>query len=258
MRKGLRPRRKLRPLPCRAAKPATVESAGCTTAAAASLSVFADDAEDSLRYERQMASYKPRARGIGAQLLCSREILGRNLRLHSKGVVRRKSETMTMRGLIPYLYVAALMASAAVHAEAGCPPGQMPVNASAPEGSAQSMASCAPIPTNPRGPSWRTRWGAIASDESGSFGIVTGIDSERKATKAALAKCARSGSKSCALDMTFRNQCAAVVANGTQVFIERAPYEEQAIAAGKTRCEESKAVECWVHYSGCSLPARVR
>lgn len=163
-----------------------------------------------------------------------------------------------MRGLIPCAYAIALMASTAVHAEAGCPPGQMPGNASAPEGSAQSMASCAPIPTERQAPSWRTRWGAIASDEAGSFGIVTGIDSERKAKKAALAKCARTGSKSCALDMTFRNQCAAVVANGTQVFMERAPYEEQAIATGKARCEESQAVKCWVHYSGCSLPVRAR
>lgn len=164
-----------------------------------------------------------------------------------------------MRRSIPAIFAIAALASAGLHAEGGCPPGLMPNNTSAPAGSAESMNSCIPIPTDTQGPAWSTRWGAIASDEEGSFGIVTGIDSERKAKKAALAKCAAErGSKSCTLDLAFRNQCAAIVTSGGQVFIQGAAYEEDAIAAGQKRCAESKAEKCWVHYSGCSLPVRAR
>ena len=164
-----------------------------------------------------------------------------------------------MRALLVSFFSLALLLCGSAHAEGGCPPGLIPNNTSAPAGSAESLNSCIPIPSDTQGPTWRTRWGAIASDEEGSFGIVTGVATERKAKKAALSKCAAErGSKSCTLDLAFRNQCAAIVTSGSQAFIQGAPYEEDAIAVGQKRCEESKAAKCWVHYSGCSLPVRAR
>jgi hypothetical protein len=146
------------------------------------------------------------------------------------------------------------------YAEGGCPPGHMPINASAPAGSAASMASCVPIPENePLVPQWKTRWGAIASQKEGSeFGIVTGAKSERQAKSAALAECTKRGGTLCEVILTFRNQCAAVVSSTTQSFAQGAAYEEDAVATGQKRCKESNTGKCWVYYSGCSLPVRAR
>ncbi|WP_442965366.1 DUF4189 domain-containing protein [Pseudomonas sp. CGJS7] len=141
-------------------------------------------------------------------------------------------------------------------AEGGCPPGHIPYAGTPALGSAASIASCGPIPSSqPAAPQWETRWGAIA--EGGEFGIVTGMRSERKAKKAAIAECQKRGGTTCSTMLTFRNQCAAVVSSTTNSFAQGAAYEEDAVAAGEKRCRESNTGKCWVYYSGCSLPVRV-
>lgn len=143
-------------------------------------------------------------------------------------------------------------------AEGGCPAGQVPYSGTSAEGSAASMASCGHIPSNqPASPQWETRWGAIASDQKGAYGIVTGMTSERRAKKAALVQCEERGGIYCAPTFSFRNKCAAVVVSTTESFAQSAPYEDQAIDVGKMRCADSGSGECWVYYSGCSLPVRV-
>ncbi|WP_442965347.1 DUF4189 domain-containing protein [Pseudomonas sp. CGJS7] len=121
------------------------------------------------------------------------------------------------------------------------------------------MASCVPIPANgPSKPRWESRWGAVATDENGQFGIVTGMKSERKAKQAALIECEKRSSATCNANFAFRNQCAAVVNSRTQSFSQSAATEAEASAIGQRRCGESSAGECWVYYSGCSLPVRAR
>lgn len=149
-----------------------------------------------------------------------------------------------------------MSASAAARAEGGCPPGQVPYTGTPAEGSAASIASCGPIPSNRRAvsPQWETRWGSIAS--GGEYGIVTGLKSERQARKNAIAECQKRGGTTCKELLTFRDQCAAVVVSTSQSFAQAAASEEDAIGTGKKRCAASNTGDCWVYYSGCSLPVR--
>lgn len=151
----------------------------------------------------------------------------------------------------------ALAIPASAFAEGGCPPGQIPYSGTPSAGSAASMATCGPIPVNRAAtPQWETRWGAIAS--GGAFGIVTDMKSERAAKKAAIAECQKRGGTTCGMMLAFRNQCAAVVSSSTKSFANGAAHEEDAVAAGQEQCKKSNTGECWVYYSGCSLPVQVR
>lgn len=159
------------------------------------------------------------------------------------------------------IYICALIPLIAfpflARAEGGCPPGQMPNSVWSQTGSNESLASCMPIPESRSDkPQWETRWGAIAS--GGAFGIVTGMRSERVAKKAAIAECQKRGGTKCKEMLIFRNQCAAVVSSTSESFAQGAPYEDQAIAAGQKRCVASNTGSCWVYFSGCSLPVRIR
>ncbi|MEH6421275.1 DUF4189 domain-containing protein [Pseudomonas sp. CGJS7] len=162
-----------------------------------------------------------------------------------------------MRFFILSAITAATLTTVIPEAKGGCPPGQIPYTSTPAEGSAASIASCGPIRSNqPPPPQWETRWGAIASDQKGAYGIVTGMTSERRAEKAAVSQCKELGGISCAATFSFYNQCAAVVVTTTKSFAQSAAEEDQAIAVGKARCEDSGSGECWVYYSGCSLPVR--
>lgn len=173
-------------------------------------------------------------------------------------VVSRGPEALNMRPLLFIVFVGLSAASRISSAEGGCPSGLMPTNASVPEGSAASLASCAPIPEGPNARKWQSRWGAVATDDHGIFGIVTGQRSERSARSSATAECKRRGGSPCIADFTFRNQCAVVVSSSTVSYAQGAATEKEAEAIAMPRCKASNSGECWVYYSGCSLPVRVR
>lgn len=157
-----------------------------------------------------------------------------------------------MRFKILTLLSISLATPGAAFAEGGCPPGQIPY-------SGTSLSSCGPIPSTPsRQPEWESRWGAIATDLKGTFGIATGLTSERRAKKEALADCRGRGATSCTADFTFRDQCAAVVNSTTRTFSQSAATEAEAIQIGQSRCAASASGKCWVFYSGCSLPVKAR
>ncbi|WP_363800794.1 DUF4189 domain-containing protein [Lysobacter firmicutimachus] len=120
------------------------------------------------------------------------------------------------------------------------------------------MATCGPIPTTrPAGPQWRSQWGAVASDSTGEFGIVSGMKSERAARKAAVEECAKRGGVSCSANFTFHNQCAAVASSESVSFSQGAPTEEKAKELAMRECEAAQSGRCWLYYSGCSLPVQV-
>lgn len=161
-----------------------------------------------------------------------------------------------MRKLKLESLVVLLLLSTYAFAEGGCPQGQMPGNLSVPEGTAQSMASCVPIPPAPV-PRWASRWGAIASDSTGEFGIATGLSNERAARKAALAECAKRGGVSCDATFTFHDQCAAIASSESVSFSLGAATEQEAKDLAMRKCEASQAGRCWIYYSGCSFPVKV-
>lgn len=156
------------------------------------------------------------------------------------------------------LLVASVLFPGAASAENGCPPGQTHYS-SAPSGTNASIRSCGPIPASSYEPAWSTRWGAIASDTQGAFGVVTGKRNKRGAESAAIKECKKHGGVDCNHDLSFRNQCASVVTSGSKSFIQSAETEQKAEANGLRRCHSyDPGSDCWVHVSVCSLPVRTR
>ena len=152
-----------------------------------------------------------------------------------------------------------LSASAIARAEGGCPPGQMPYTSTPAEGTAASIASCGPIPTSTTPPAWASRWGAIADDGAGLFGMSANEVSKKNAEKAAVSQCKERGGSQCSVYMTYTNQCIAMAASEANSNTARAPDEESAKQNSVEGCiKGSNGKECRVYYSACSLPARVQ
>lgn len=157
-----------------------------------------------------------------------------------------------MRMLANLLLALALGVAQSAQAEGGCPPGQIPY-------SGTSVSSCGPMQGQQLGPAWSNRWGAIASDTKGIFGISADASSKRKAQSTALSECKKRGGIACKVGTTYANQCAAVSTSEDASSSARAPTVEEAAKISMEGCtERSGGKECWVYYSGCSLPVRVR
>ncbi|MEH6421274.1 DUF4189 domain-containing protein [Pseudomonas sp. CGJS7] len=143
-------------------------------------------------------------------------------------------------------------------AEGGCPAGQIPYSGTSAEGSAASMASCGPIPyRSSPAPAWENRWGAVATDNQGTFGVSADKRSQKKAEKAAIAHCKERGGGQCDVTLSYKNQCMAIATSEVNSVSARAPDIEAAKQDSLEKCaERSNGNECWVYYYACSLPVR--
>ena len=138
-------------------------------------------------------------------------------------------------------------------AEGGCPEGQFPQQ----YGTTMGCTTMNAGGNQPVAPVWADRWGAIASDGNGIYGIVTDKASRRKAQKSAIEECKKRGGGSCAVRRDFYNQCAAVTSGTTAVATANAPTEDEAIKIGKEICIKNGDNNCQVYWSGCSTAVRV-
>jgi hypothetical protein len=108
------------------------------------------------------------------------------------------------------------------------------------------------------GPYWATRWGAIAVDGgTGKFGGIEGLSSKRKAQKAAISECRRSGGKKCNVIASYYNQCGAMAWGDSKVASYTGPSRQEAIEFALQSCNKT-TTNCESYYSGCSYPERVR
>ncbi|WP_161786150.1 MULTISPECIES: DUF4189 domain-containing protein [Lysobacter] len=159
---------------------------------------------------------------------------------------------MTTRFLLSLLL---LVVSSIAHSEGGCPAGMIPY-------SGTSTRSCGPIQSGPgggiAGPKWKTRWGAIASDDSGHYGVSVNQTSKARARDAAIEDCRGHGGQTCKLHFAYENQCVAVASSTAESFSASAATGLQATAISMERCEASKTGKCWLYYTDCSLAVRVR
>ncbi|KAB7761920.1 MULTISPECIES: DUF4189 domain-containing protein [Xanthomonas] len=161
------------------------------------------------------------------------------------------------------------MLSSKALAEQGCPPGQLPAQASG------NIASCGPIPPgyyqqqpSPPAPSgkWIKTWGAIAIgtvDSVPYYGVPTGAMSESEAKSQALARCAKKGAQNCKVVLVYKNQCAAIVEpqiNGRPnpdgfIQFSNGPTKEKVVGTASEGCErKNPGAACKVIYQACSEP----
>lgn len=140
-------------------------------------------------------------------------------------------------------------------AEGMCPSGYYQTTPA----TAQGPIGCAPIPSATQAKhSWSDRWGSIASDGKGNFGINANSASKSASVSDAIEECKARKGDGCKVVTTYKNQCAAVVASTVQSSVVNAESMEIAISNGMKNCRsKSNGEDCWVYYSGCSLPARI-
>lgn len=106
---------------------------------------------------------------------------------------------------------------------------------------------------------WVDRWGAISDDGDGVFGIVSNMRDRGVAEENAVMECKKRGGKKCIVSFTYRSQCAAVAASESVSFSYGAPTIEEAKESAMQQCNSNSSnKDCWIYYSGCSLPERVQ
>jgi hypothetical protein len=153
-----------------------------------------------------------------------------------------------------------LFCLAVVHAEDGCPPGQIPARSGSPDDLSRCVEAPAPLP-HPRGPRWADRWGSIAIDNAKTnvgLGAAAGMASKRQAEKAALQDCRSKGGAGCQVSLSYDNQCAVVVAGIGYSVSQGAASIGEASTLGLKACNDAGVSSCTVYYSACSLPEQVR
>lgn len=160
-----------------------------------------------------------------------------------------------------------LLLSGVTHAEGNCPEGYYPIGGESGQAGPQG---CAPIPgynqqqgqqqapqTPP--PRWADRWGAIATFEpNGSLGTVTDMSDQQSAEQAALASCQSKHGSTCKIQLSYRNQCAAMVVSDKGYNVTPAVTVNEAVEKGMKICTGSGDPNCHVYYSACSLPQRIQ
>ncbi len=155
-----------------------------------------------------------------------------------------------------------------LRAENGCPAGYEPWKIPV-----ESASDCFAIPnygqqnsqlpsqTVPSGPQWATRWGAIAigsTASGGGVGVVTDMKNQRAAEKAALKQCkSRGGGKSCRIEISYADQCAAIAWGDRFYNTARAETVELASDLSLAACSK-KTENCKIYYANCALPVRVK
>lgn len=138
-------------------------------------------------------------------------------------------------------------------AEGGCPEGQFPQQ----YGTTMGCTTMNAGGNQPVAPVWADRWGAIANDRKGVFGIVSNLPSKRKAEKAAINECHKRGGGACVIDFTYHNQCVALGSNEDVTNTASGPDIDEVKIRAVRDCESRSNKKCIVFYSGCSTAVRV-
>jgi len=102
--------------------------------------------------------------------------------------------------------------------------------------------------------SWKDRWGAIASNSSsGVIGTASGRPTKEMAEEQALLQCEIVSAKDCVLEISYFNQCAAMITGENTYATARAETKALAIDLGMKICVKENS-NCEVYYSDCSFP----
>ncbi len=156
-----------------------------------------------------------------------------------------------------------LGAATAAHAEGGCPPGQYPANG-------QGWQACYPIPGYDQGqsqqnqapPRWLDMWGAVAtyipSNGTEAVGTAINLPTRKQAEDAALQDCHAKGGVNCKIELSYSNQCAAMVVGRSGQNVNPGATINDAAQRGIAVCRNSGDTGCQVYYSACSLPRRIQ
>jgi len=117
-----------------------------------------------------------------------------------------------------------------------------------------------PLGSQPPPGIWVNHWGAIATDFShGSVGIANNQQSARGAEQATVIACQAKGGVTCKIEITYRNQCAGLVAGTSGHNTKSGSTLAEAIQKAMEVCAATDTdCRAFYDYSGCSLPIRIQ
>lgn len=114
--------------------------------------------------------------------------------------------------------------------------------------------------SEPVGPRYEDRWGALAIGMVGSGGALVAFSfdalSKRDARRMALERCRALGGEKCRIDSEFRNGCGAVAAGRGGFVPALGPTAEVTASLAMERCENELS-GCRVTDGACSFPVLV-
>jgi hypothetical protein len=109
-------------------------------------------------------------------------------------------------------------------------------------------------------PKWQSRWGAIAIDPnvtSGGIGYSENMVSRALAEKVALKQCHDTGgSKTCRIEVSYDNQCAAIAWGDLYYNTANAETIESASEIALNACDK-KAKNCKIYYTNCNYAVQI-
>lgn len=107
---------------------------------------------------------------------------------------------------------------------------------------------------------WVDHYGAIATDFShGSVGIANDLQDQHAAEQAAISACQARGGVTCNVEITYRNQCAGLVAGDSGHNTKAGSTVADAMQKAMKTCEAADTnCRAFYNYSGCSLPMRIQ
>ncbi|WP_184410298.1 DUF4189 domain-containing protein [Xanthomonas translucens] len=161
------------------------------------------------------------------------------------------------------IFMAAALFFSYAEAQTACPTGVTPGSALCGPGPGAGYVE--PPPPTPSG-EWETKWGAVASDTTGTgnIGVAEKKETKEDALKEALAQCQSLGGGKCKVDMWYANQCAAIASpykNGSPAKGNPASRSGKDVAAAQEsatsvcmKYNASNVDSCVIIYSGCSQP----
>jgi len=154
------------------------------------------------------------------------------------------------------------LTSNGINAQTACPPGMTPYGAGV-CGYDNSQQQGAPaqhqkLPSKPLPQQWEDHYGAIATDEPrGAMGASTDLPDRQSAENSAMRDCRAKGGMNCTVQISYGNQCVAMVVGGKIFNVNSGSTVIQATEKGMELCTPV-ANDCHVYYSACSLPVRTQ
>ena len=130
-----------------------------------------------------------------------------------------------MKKIAPFACLPLLIFGMYAEAQTRCPMGAQAGSMQCLPDDPQYNQSAPPRPTG----EWIKTWGAIAmSSSTGEVGTVVGKLSEGDAKISAIKQCAKGGANDCAVQLFYRNQCAALAASQVDTFFQSSPIQQLA------------------------------
>ncbi|WP_425127841.1 DUF4189 domain-containing protein [Burkholderia cepacia] len=123
----------------------------------------------------------------------------------------------------------------------------------------QNQEAAPPTPRAPP-PRWATTWGAITTAlvPKAVLGTSTNFPTESSAVQSAMQDCRSKGGANCKVELTYYNQCAALIVGHPGYVVESGETLDVAVQKSMSECASARNTNCRVLYSACSLARKIQ